>query len=258
MSDIDLLLPVEDAKRAWSLLEQQGYQGYQTPEGFNAIDWDRCQHLSPLFRAGEAAAFEIHVKPLSRLSGNILDSSMLFESALKIEGEASPFLVMSPEHRVYHCFAHSELSHSGFRHNMLLLTQLDYFVRLVHKYQDQLDWQRFAERLDRGQKRAFFSYLYKAQQLFGAEFNIKLPAIAPLERSYQKSLESCFSAQFKGWRFMLGVHRLKDLFSKHGLQGIYDIEEGEGLLKYRIKRFWNLLGRYKNPYKFVSRVRAIF
>jgi len=257
MVDVDILISENDSFKAWAALKKHGYQEYKAEEEDKENNWERLHHLRPLFCKDNKLPFEIHSNPLDSRSVNILSRTEVFKEAHRIKNKKYDVLVMSHEHEVVHCFAHSELSHSNFYYNKLDLRHMDYFVRLLFNYRNILNWKNIVSKLNSYQKHVFYSYLYKARELFGAEVLIDIPSNASYKRRLNKSLHSCFASHNSLWKFNYLIKKVLQAFSVKTIQRLYEVKNNSLLIFYIIKRFFHLLWKYRNPYRLFQHLKDI-
>ena len=227
MSDLDILLPPATMDLSWNILLKEGYEVPKKYLGTKVgID---PHHAKPLYKSGHDSALELHFKPLNSKSGNFLSTEEGFQEAFVIEGGDAKSVDMysfSPEHKILHCFVHSEISHGNQKHDLLDIRQMDYFVRLVMHYEGRTDWSLINSQLAKaGYEEDFAIYCYKASKLFS------LPEIGSTPKKSQKQLEQSYRAGIRSamiqyypiWKFHLGFIHILGVFSKERLAGQYDV-----------------------------------
>lgn len=258
MIDLDLLLPVGEVSAAKEILEGQGYATIEKYR--DKIVTSENQHIPPLHRDGEPCTVEIHLKPLRTKYQHFLSGKECFQHARRISelsGQGLNALRMSPEHLVIHCFVHSELADKNHESGILELRQLDYFVRLLHHYQESLDWEYCASKITTEYDQfAFDLYLYKANQLFGAPIPLLSGSSEKqkLASSYQDALKSCYPQEHLGWGTNQTVNWLFNIFGEHDLKKTFEINDKKDLWVARKKRLVGLLKKHNNPSKILRRI----
>jgi hypothetical protein len=179
MTDIDILVPREQATECWTLLCDNSY----LPIDEYGHDWSRHHHLHPLERPGAYATVEIHREVLppsstGRLFGITLseDDSRLITDML-VEGSV-PFaegpVAMrrpNPTHRLLHCLLHSAFNElNAYRAGTLPLRSLYELAWLQNFFLDDIDWETINHVMSSGKKSSLFrAWVYLAHRLFGSD-----------------------------------------------------------------------------------------
>lgn len=105
MGDIDFLVNEEDFLKAAALLETSGYKRHDN----NYFDVRRFNHYPALTKEGEPTYIEIHRFPVDQKYSASLNSVMIFEQKVPVNGKPGLF-VPSDEHKLIHTFIHSQLA----------------------------------------------------------------------------------------------------------------------------------------------------
>lgn len=271
MSDLDIVFKEEEAIKAFHLLKSVGFDipdhlqptrppTYALPES-TVEDLPKHQHLLPIYRKGDACSIEIHHRPLSLFYFNYLHNEQAQKSASNIpnlQKNALNALQMTPINQLIHCFVHSELSHQNYHYKILDLRQMDYFVRMVHHFDGQFDWDELHQRIEiGGDQKVFQQYLFSINRLFGTEFPYKKASISNSElvKHYSKSLGSCYPAVNPLWKVSRFIAEFRILFSKKKLFHIYEIDTPSLLFRARILYSIRLLKKFYNPKSLYRRLK---
>jgi hypothetical protein len=231
MIDVDILIAAADIRKAQAVMLQHGYE---IPEEYRGIKQNKqAHHLLPLYKKGHDFTVELHVKPLNKNCGDLLTAYAAFKASqilhthyrdLRIDADT-----LSPEHKIIHAFAHSEISHDNKRHDKLDIRQMDYFVRLV-TYYEQFDRDKIERTLAaHGLSQEFQVYCYKARHLFSAPIEKitiqadNLPVQRTLHRRYHNTLKSAALAYYPWRRYYLGISQLLALFGRTRLGREYEV-----------------------------------
>lgn len=273
MSDLDILFKEEHALQIFHMLKASGFS---VPEKYLAevkpayLEDSRCiesllpssQDLLPLYREGAPCGVEVHHRPLSHFFDCYLNSDQAFSSALRIEfpqDKNLSALRMSPENEVIYCFVHSERTHRFHEYHIFDLRQMDFFVRLVYIYKENLDWDEIYKRIEStGEAKLFQYYLYTINQLFALDFpiNKSLVTAKELEKHYKKGLSSCFPKYNRRWRTELVIAEIKHIFSKRGLSNRHCVDTNLDLFKARLYCVGELIIKFLNPVKLYRRLQC--
>lgn len=262
MSDLDILMPDGTVPLGQQLLADQGYS---VPEKYQdypeVIDH---HHATPIYKTGDDCAIELHYKPLSRTSGNLLSIADAFQDSqpvFKLIPDNLQALSLSPTHKVLHCFIHSEISHGYGKTDTLDIRQMDYFVRLIRYYRDEIDWVALQASLEKaGLLQDWSMYHYKAQQLFGLEEVVPASTLPEKlrQRRYQAALISAMSHYYPWRRVKLGLLHLSGVLSRERLRGLFVINSPQDHFRAIIKRSQQLTAQYaRSPARLAKRIQTI-
>ena len=126
MVDVDILVTAADIPKAQAIMQQYGYA---IPEHYHDIQQGtKTHHLLPHYKAGHDCALELHFKPLNKESGELLTTDAVFQASHPVNNNDSQWVktvrTLSPEHKIIHAFAHSEISHRNQQHDKLDIRQI--------------------------------------------------------------------------------------------------------------------------------------
>jgi hypothetical protein len=155
MTDLDLLVPAEQAFEADRLLGDLGYAAVPPSDLSD-------HHLAPRWSEHPAVGIELHTALTKERWSPVLPASTVLDAA--VDGR------MTTTHAVVHSIAHGQLHHEGYRLGRLQLRRL-YELAVVadSPRASEIDWNqvRHAFRRVRAES-ALDSHLYLARALFGA------------------------------------------------------------------------------------------
>jgi len=262
MSDLDILMPPDTVPIGQQLLAQHGYA---IPEKYQHIHQGiDPHHALPLYKSGDDCAIELHYKPLNRNSGNLLATFEAFQNSqpiTRLAQENLQALSLSPEHKILHCFVHSEISHGNQTTDTLDIRQMDYFARLVHYYGDSVDWRVIHSALaEAGLTQSWAIYCYKTQQLFSLPTTLSTLELSKQVywKHYQSALDSAMSHYYPLRRIKFGLQHLFGVFSRERLSGLFTINNSRDHAKAIIQRLQQLIQQYAlSPLSLLKRLRGI-
>ncbi len=262
MRDLDILFPEGDISKAQRIFENLGYSipiKYQT-----LVVNAHSHHLPPVYREGAECAVEIHIKPLKPFYSYYLTLKSCYattQTIPKLSAEKLQAVRMSPTDEIIHCFVHSQLVDRCYQYQILNLRQMEYFVRLVFRYEDEIDWETIYTRIRPGlDERIFTHFIYCINQLFNTSFPIKesLASEQALKNYYKKCLRSCYPQYSPLWRLRRFAMEFTFAFSRRNLTVHYNISEDQPMIKFRFMRLYALVKQYGYPPKLVKRLKLTF
>lgn len=195
LTDIDILVPRQNADACWHLLRGLGYAPTES-DG----DFSKHNHLHPLVRPGDYAVVEIHrdvLKPTrtGRLFGASLEpedmehiTQMVIDQAEQLEHDDLIMATPSPTFRVLHCLLHSALTEfNAYRSGILPLRSIHELALLQSRFETQIDWDiisRFAAARDLS--RVVRAWVYLAHRLFGSKLPVGWNTTAAMRAHYTR------------------------------------------------------------------------
>ncbi len=131
-SDIDIVIPEHSLQVAISNLKTIGYE-------FMGILADGTEyHLDPLYKKDRPVRVELHKHPLAPSAWSLLAADEAWQNAEMIDKNDMKYLVLTPEFRLIHQFAHAEIHSEDHANSRLDLRQLyDSYLLL---FDQTLDW----------------------------------------------------------------------------------------------------------------------
>jgi len=275
MSDLDILFKTDHVMTIFRQLQAQGFAISKK----HSLDIDlptyiehpvsanipvHEQHLLPLYRDGAPCSVELHVRPLHRNYRHYLDADSAFRTSIPIEFESGSTLVarrLSPENEVIYCFVHSQIAHAYYQCHYLDVLQMDFFVRLVYRYENELDWDAIHSRIKQaGGEIIFQHYLFAVNQLFATNFplaEIDLTELQMIKR-YQSSLGSCFPQYHPMWKVRFFMADIMSMLSRERMQRLYKVDSAMSLLTARFQHVLIKLWKFRRPSAFAKRLKRAF
>jgi hypothetical protein len=203
MGDLDLLIPPRDARRAWSLLQTQGWTWPESQWG--ADRYTAHQHLPPLLQDPGGARLEIHTDMLPEGHPFRMSPDTLWTQAQRLTRNGRVLTIPHPIHQLWHVCVHFAWSHEMFWGAWRALRDS---AAIIH--QGAFDWTEFVD-LARDSRAATSCYwtLRLARHLVGAAVPVQvLAALRPPRREL--------------WLEWLERHYVSNLFpSKDGCPSVW-------------------------------------
>jgi Uncharacterised nucleotidyltransferase len=188
MGDLDVLVPREQARRAWDLLRDRGWvPDRDDPTGV----YETHQHLCPLIAPGQSGVVvEIHRALLHPGSPFVLDEQDLWDTALPVNVDGATARVPSLPYQALHLCIHFAWSHT-------LRVGLARTVRDVATIGESVEWDRVVAlaRTARAESCCYWT-LTLAAELGGAAVPAEvLRALAPATpRAVRRALQRAIAA----------------------------------------------------------------
>lgn len=274
MSDLDILYQEKDVLTIFQLLQAQGFsipakylaesKVYANIGHLLQTDIRDVPHDVPLYREGAPCMVELHVRPLKYIHRQYLDTRIAFATAIPIEFPAGQTLSakrLSPENEIIYCFAHSQVAHGYHQRYYLDILQMDFFVRLVRQYADELDWQNIHLRVKQaGGAVSLQHYLYAVNRLFATDFPLPDAGVdeQQLQKHYLSSLVSCVPQPDLRWRARLFMVEVTSPLSRERMQALYKTDSSLGVYQARLRHIAIKLWKFRHPGKLLQRIRYAF
>jgi len=175
MVDLDVLVPVDRLSDCVAGLAGKGY---------NILvdnDFPAHHHYPPLARPNAAASVELHVEPLDKPYRSLLDPSEIFDEAVMLHQGLAKLAVPSPQCRLIHAIAHTQLANHSYIYGQLPLREFVDFALFDQSYKHAIDWKRIVKRFsDFGAATALAFHLLAAERLLDVRIdeNVGVPAMA--------------------------------------------------------------------------------
>jgi hypothetical protein len=158
MVDLDILVPVDAATRAFALLRAAGFEEHPEPVG------EHADHHLPMLRNGEVTV-ELHTAPLVSRWDRLVPAWDVFARATERSTAHGRFLVADDTDTVVHLVAHAQLQEDTYRRLGLPLRALLETTRLLDT---AIDWSDAQARFEHaGAGRVLAAHLDAASRLFG-------------------------------------------------------------------------------------------
>jgi hypothetical protein len=140
MVDIDVLVPAERLLDCVANLRVEGY------EALFDNDFPAHHHYPPLARPGVAATIELHVEPLDKPVGKLMDAAEVFAGMRALDQDAATFALPSPDCRIIQSIAHAQLSNHDYVYGRFSLRELFELSRFNQVFGQEIDWNKVSNR----------------------------------------------------------------------------------------------------------------
>ncbi len=161
VGDIDLLVPKERGKEAFSVLVKNGY--YCASGGRSA--YKMHHHLPPLFHKDKLARIELHTYPLEKRYKDILSLSHMWNRAIEVRERGIVFYIPDLSSNMIINIMHEELSNRNYYFFRLSLKGLYDFFLYFRKGRGELSELRCIFKKS-GYYRVFEIYLHMMREFF--------------------------------------------------------------------------------------------
>ncbi len=121
MSDLDILLPEEQAHEAWRHLQTLGYRAKVVADALGIPDH---HHLPPLLHPERAGMIEVHTALGHPRERRLLPADEVWRSSHVISVDGARFRVPTTDHQLVHAIGHQFLQHRGHWSGSLRLRDL--------------------------------------------------------------------------------------------------------------------------------------
>ncbi len=163
ISDIDLLVPEQDARLCLEILNQQGYREVENP----GLDYGGHHHYAPMKRPNEIAVFEVHRRILAKNS-EMLPVEKALSEARVIKREWGEVKVLSERHRLLHNILHSQIDDKAYFRGLVPVRSIYEAIVELKNGRSVEPWGWVQAKMEQyGQERIYQSYVSMAKQGFG-------------------------------------------------------------------------------------------
>lgn len=223
MEDIDLLIKMDDAGKALSILAQLGYVEKRDPgmepEGLPTDS--RHHHLHPHIKPETQFKIELHYKVTKGQAQNLFPIDLAWKNTEVVGYGMKRARIFNPTWRLLHNTAHALLPDAEFIRGDISLRQLAEFSWLVHRYGREISWQTWqglAE--ENGLALEFSTYLLLGQRLAGVPFIPDISTHYRADRHVARIVaagKNMVTARFPD----KGLGRLSSFFARMALRTYY-------------------------------------
>jgi hypothetical protein len=211
LRDIDLLLPPDQADRAFAELVALGYQPGEPY-------MPNYHHLPDLQHPAEPASVEIHTAALAVAGQSVMSTDLLWRSAGKAADGS--FYDLPLEWQALHCLLHHQLSDRGYARRILALKPLWEWTMLTRDLSAN-QWQTIFTHIGETEALDLFgSWLVQAHRVFGAALPECIPISSPALRNAAETLDFALAPRWRR-RTRLVIDQLRYAFSKETLGARY-------------------------------------
>ena len=135
MSDLDILIPLEQIPDAIDALIDKGYC-----EADVNYDTQKLHHLAPLIRSGDYGPIELHRRALQNEISYVLPTRKIWEDARSDTIDGLHFFLPSPTHSILICILHSHEFDRRFDPRQINPRALQDFAAITMRYSKEIDW----------------------------------------------------------------------------------------------------------------------
>jgi len=135
MSDLDMLIPIEQIPDATNALIDIGYR-----EADIDYDTQKLHHCTPLIRPGDYGPIELHRRALHNEISHVLPTRQIWEDAQLNSVDDIYFFLPSPTHSILICMLHSQKFNSQYDPRQFNLRALQDLAAIAMRYSEEIDW----------------------------------------------------------------------------------------------------------------------
>lgn len=135
MSDLDILIPLEQIYNAIHALMDKGYRDADIN-----YDTQKHHHCTPLVRAGDYGPIELHRRALSNVISHVLPTQKIWEDARPQTLDGAHFYLPSPTHSILICMLHSQEFKNSYDPRLFNLRALQDLAAITLQYPKDIDW----------------------------------------------------------------------------------------------------------------------
>ena len=154
MSDIDVLIPAQQAGDSFEQLRSAGFRAASGGPPPNP----RHHHLPQLRRPGNAAAIELHRDVLDYPNGSLLAAEEMLDEVTVLEHGNAKLAIPSHSHQLAVNIGHTQFADRCWLYGRTQLRSLHDFGLLVEKHGGNADWQGLRNRFSGSFRRAAYDF----------------------------------------------------------------------------------------------------
>jgi hypothetical protein len=163
MSDLDILIPLEQIPDAIDALIDKGYR--ETDAKYAT---QKFHHLPPLSRPGDYGPIELHRRAFHNEISHVLPTRKIWKDARSDTVDGVHFFLPSPTHSILICMLHSQKFNSQYDPRQLNPRALQDLTAITMRYTDEIDWSSIHRMMkDSGLNYLAGSHLLFAHRLMG-------------------------------------------------------------------------------------------
>jgi len=163
MSDLDMLIPLEQIPDAMDALIDIGYR-----EADITYDTQKLHHCTPLIRSGDYGPIELHRRALHNEISHVLPTRKIWEDARSEIIDGVHFYLPSSTHSILICMLHSQAFNSRYDPRQFNPRALQDLSAITMRYSEEIDWSSIHRMMkDHGLKYLAGSHLLSAHRLMG-------------------------------------------------------------------------------------------
>jgi len=163
MSDLDILIPLEQIPDAINALIDKGYH-----EADAKYATQKFHHLPPLMRSGDYGPIELHRQALHNEISHVLPTRKIWEDARSNMVDDIHFFLPSPTHSILICMLHSQKFNNQYDPRQFNPRALQDLAVMTMCYSEEIDWSSIRCMMkDHGLNYLAGSHLLSAHRLMG-------------------------------------------------------------------------------------------
>jgi hypothetical protein len=163
MSDLDILIPLEQIPDAIAALIHKGYR-----EADAEYATQKFHHLPPLIRPGDYGPIELHRRALHNEISHVLPTRKIWEDARSNTIDGVHFFLPSPTHSILICMIHSQKFNNQYDPRQFNPRALQDLAAMTMRYSEEIDWSSIRCMMkDHGFNYLAGSHLLSAHRLMG-------------------------------------------------------------------------------------------
>ncbi|MDX2169436.1 MAG: nucleotidyltransferase family protein [Deltaproteobacteria bacterium] len=183
LADIDLLVPLAEAKAAYAHLLHAGLQpaGLGTREVYG----ERFHHLPALRHVASGITVEVHRRVLTEAYDGLVPAAVALQCSTPLRIDDCAARLLSPTDRFAHALAHTQLQDGNFARGTPELRQLLELALLASRFGAAIDWPAVSQRFTvNGQRTALQETCAITTRLFAVPFPAAIASVSgdPLAR----------------------------------------------------------------------------
>jgi len=241
MSDIDILLPPDHAKTAFSALLAEGYR--QMVDDEFVYGPTHSHHLPALVHPDHALAVEIHTDALSVAGRRLLPTELVWSHASSPAADGR-CLVLPPVWHALHGLLHHQVQDRGHIQRTLNLKALWEWTMLARAF-TATDWETvgaFARQA--GATDVLDSWLLQAERLLGSAPPLPRTSAPSATAHADATLRLAFQPYWLR-RARSVADQLRTSFARETLAGKYDVAPTQVSLRHAVRNIADLLRRHR-------------
>lgn len=237
MSDLDILIPLEQIPDAIDALIDNGYR--ETDAKYAT---QKFHHLPPLIRPGEYGPIELHRRALHNEISHVLSTREIWQNAQPNTADNIQFFLPSPTHSILICMLHSQKFNSQYDPRQFNPRALQDLAAMTKRYSKDIDWSMIHCMMkDQGLKYLAGSHLLSAHRLMG------MPLPSDMMPGFSSRLLYIVSFGSMNWSIVERLSSRMLKLSAHHISRCYDCSRRLlPLTAYRMKYMLSFFKRLTN------------
>jgi len=163
MSDLDILIPMEQISDAMDALMDIGYR-----EADITYETQKLHHCTPLIRPGDYGPIELHRRALQNEISHVLPTGKIWEDARSNTINGIHFFLPSPTHSILISLLHSQEFDRRYDPRQFNPRALQDLAAMTMRYSEEIDWSKIYRSMkDNGLEYLAGAHLLSANRLMG-------------------------------------------------------------------------------------------